>query len=1104
MKRKSNGQDAGPSGSKKAKPELQSDSEDDDNNLSQSSDIVSTTKQNEAEYGIVENISLKNFMCHTKLDFTFGPQVNFVIGRNGSGKSAILSGLVVGLGAKSSATNRGSSIKNFIKNGKSSAQVRVTLRNHKGPDAYKHEAYGDSIIVERTIQASGGSSYSLKSKSGKEVSKKREELTRILDQFNIQVENPVAILNQDTSRNFLNSKSPNDKYKFFLRATQLEQMKYDYASANELKSISQNIVESKKKSLPQLEDELSKCKERYDACEALTGMKKKIEGLHNQLAWAMVNEKREVRDIKEKEHKTAEARLPKFVAAVQKAQEVVDEHSTCYKEITEQLQAISGEVTEYKPEHDRANAELKEAKKACQAVNYEPKKLQSKITTVGRDLQETLDRIHTLQSSVSDINTEKAVRERKIEELTGQMAILEAQKSTKEHEVRQYLGAITRYKEESYGKKRQERDLQNNIEQKKRFLKDLEASSKDRLKRFGTWMPDLQNLINQAHQQGRFHKKPIGPLGACMQLRNQDYALAIECCLKNLMKSFCVHDHHDNQVLEGIFKRACPPGQTPTTIVGAFKQNVYDVSQNRARHDQYDTVLDVLEIEDPVIINTLIDQRTIECVMIIPSSEIARKTMMYNPPHNCKEVFTIEGDQVLSKPSFRYYSSDQKNSKYLKASVEDEIRETKQELEVNTQEMKQLNQENRNLTVQMNNQEKEKRRSETEIMKIRDQLQKIQAEKEELELQEDPEPEDVFVLQEDVARYKNKMAELQELLEAANERKLATDKVRREAEQRFQAINDKITEIHTKVEKLKEDHDTASANKEKAKHDKKHYEGKLKEHQAKIKDCLAEYDAHKKHVEESEAKARQVSEEVRVKRKPQNIQSEISQIERRIALEERSKGSYDEITRAYHEKKQSLERIRLEVEQQENFLKKLDKLMMNRKAHYNEFRQFIALRTKYSFNQYLQEREFAGKLRFDHRKEMIVMHVQPASRAGEQQRALSEVKDTKELSGGERSFSTVCFMLSLWQAMESPFRCLDEFDVFMDAINRQISMNMMLGMAKQNLDKQFIFLTPQDMSKLKVCPELRIFRMPDPDRGSGTLNFRPITETANNDEDEEQ
>ena len=40
-------------------------------------------------------------------------------------------------------------------------------------------------------------------------------------------------------------------------------------------------------------------------------------------------------------------------------------------------------------------------------------------------------------------------------------------------------------------------------------------------------------------------------------------------------------------------------------------------------------------------------------------------------------------------------------------------------------------------------------------------------------------------------------------------------------------------------------------------------------------------------------------------------------------------------------------------------------------------------------------------------------------------------KNTKSLSGGERSYATVCFIMSLWEAMEAPFRCLDEFDVFM-------------------------------------------------------------------------
>lgn len=48
--------------------------------------------------------------------------------------------------------------------------------------------------------------------------------------------------------------------------------------------------------------------------------------------------------------------------------------------------------------------------------------------------------------------------------------------------------------------------------------------------------------------------------------------------------------------------------------------------------------------------------------------------------------------------------------------------------------------------------------------------------------------------------------------------------------------------------------------------------------------------------------------------------------------------------------------------------------------------------------------------------------------------------------------------------MECPFRCLDEFDVFMDLVNRKISMQLMLEMGQNMQGKQFIFLTPQDMT----------------------------------------
>ena len=87
--------------------------------------------------------------------------------------------------------------------------------------------------------------------------------------------------------------------------------------------------------------------------------------------------------------------------------------------------------------------------------------------------------------------------------------------------------------------------------------------------------------------------------------------------------------------------------------------------------------------------------------------------------------------------------------------------------------------------------------------------------------------------------------------------------------------------------------------------------------------------------------------------------------------------------------------------------------------------------------------------------------------------ARAKDKDPKALSGGEKSFSTICLLLALWESIGCPIRCLgtfhsrrvyfavfiftfswfldahhllpDEFDVFMDAVNRRISMKMMVS-----------------------------------------------------------
>jgi chromosome segregation ATPase len=161
------------------------------------------------------------------------------------------------------------------------------------------------------------------------------------------------------------------------------------------------------------------------------------------------------------------------------------------------------------------------------------------------------------------------------------------------------------------------------------------------------------------------------------------------------------------------------------------------------------------------------------------------------------------------------------------------------------------------------------------------------------------------------------------------------------------------------------------------------------------------------------------------------------------------------------------------VDKQEKLIHKLFKAARHRSQQYKNLLHSTAKLTSSCFTSFLESRNYTGETIFDHQEGTLSLEITP--------RADEVHKDTRSLSGGERSFSTVCFMLALWEVVEMPLRCLDEFDVFMDHVTRRTAMNLVLEVAREK-KKQYIFLTPQDLSFLKITEDMRILRMPQPKR----------------------
>lgn len=70
-------------------------------------------------------------------------------------------------------------------------------------------------------------------------------------------------------------------------------------------------------------------------------------------------------------------------------------------------------------------------------------------------------------------------------------------------------------------------------------------------------------------------------------------------------------------------------------------------------------------------------------------------------------------------------------------------------------------------------------------------------------------------------------------------------------------------------------------------------------------------------------------------------------------------------------------------------------------------------------------RDIDGTLQFDNDSSTLDIHVVPRDKD-----CATAVSKTTNLSGGERSYTTVAFLLSLWSCVDHPFYFLDEYDVF--------------------------------------------------------------------------
>jgi structural maintenance of chromosomes protein 6 len=1001
-----------------------------------------------AENGILESITCINFMCHTRLHCDLGPLLNFIVGENGSGKSAILTAITLCLGGKASSTNRGGSLKSFVKEGQDQGVLTVKIKN-KGLDSYRHDVYGDSIIVERNFSRSGSTGFKVKSVTGRIISNKRSEVEEIVEYYCLQVDNPLNVLSQDNARQFLNAASASMKYKFFIQGVQLEQLDKDYQLVKE-------FLDANEQKLPEQEERVQGAKRAFDSAEKLLKsiennqeLRRKKRHYTNQLAWAQVVEQERLLTERENKILQTDTRIAEQEHAVEERTQALEESDKRTRTAEEAFAVVERDEVTHQEAVDAARNAFEAVKKELEGIRRDERDIHSSLKGADDQVKQLRQKIASERKRLDDASgdAQKAVKDRH-----------SAAQAQEEDVSRQLDTAVARLPELDQllaSAKEAEAALKPELVRKRGEIQALRQKitslQQDRGSPYDAFDSRVLTLLKMIANDRGFEEQPIGPIGTHIKVLKPAWSNYLERTLGHILDGFVVTGVRDQRRLQTMMNRL----KMPSTIYISSRQRIN--TAHKEPDPNFDTILRILAIDDDLVRNTLIINNHIEQVLLIEERTRAEDVMFSGAaPRNVAACLTFHdgkrgqalrltnkgGDNIATTPVIPIHQRPK-----LKSDVGTQLLVQQELLGQLEADFVSLEGEQRRLLQTAKKAMADTAANQKEIGRLRQQRRQIEG--------------TITKIAEELDKFENadgRLRQLEEELPRALSRKDLFGNQFGEMHVRMEKVNDHAEELRTKLQEEKRSLQDWEARRNKA-------TDKLQAlREARHIDLVSKNEAFEeldrcrddKRVaeEKRERQARRVSEFIEAASKVTpdrvhiseeetyaTVEKKLEAITRQLEARNKRLGMTDEQVHAkVVETKQRYETLLQVFEGSSEQISTMKKTLQSRLHKWRLFQRYISAGARTNFIYLLSERGFRGKLLLDHKSKKLQVQVEP-----DETRRKASGRDTKTLSGGEKSFSSICLLLAIWEAMGSPLRCLDEFDVFMDNVNRAISTEMLVG-----------------------------------------------------------
>ncbi|CAB4257268.1 similar to Saccharomyces cerevisiae YLR383W SMC6 Protein involved in structural maintenance of chromosomes [Maudiozyma barnettii] len=1053
--------------------------------MTQYSKITQSTDEDvpdEPVPGYIQKVKLRNFMSHENFELELGPQLNFIVGNNGSGKSAILTAITIGLGGKTSDTNRGTKLTDLIREGTASAKITLHLDN-SGMGSYEHEKFGDTIIIERTIRRDSSNVFSVKTENGTEVGSKKKDVQVIIDFFSIPISNPMCFLSQDAARRFLTASTSQDKYHHFMKGTLLEDTFLNLKEANSIISNTQENMRLRMESLMNLKQEYKDARKLARQFNQTTNLNER-----KMLLYAKVLSLDIEANTKSSQHLTSgieedEKSIKKCVEKIKSRENDISRFTTdqtlTEQKIEEQMLIISQKEGEFRMKSE-------DVKEYRNKFNIED----GNIKEAGRNIADCKDKIRHLSKKI-------AMFENKLsEEMGGDRDDMKQQLKQLEIDIqddRNNIDVFTttsrdlRSNEDAICNQRRTElaGLEENIRSKSIEFAKVKTGNNNFLFNFDRNINRLLDEINRARNQ--FSTMPIGPLGKYVSVKSEynQWTRNIQKFLSSTVSSIVVSNLNDDRLLRNLMRK-CGIRNIGVLI---YKIKKFDTSSFLIR-SQFPTVYDALTFDTPEVECLFIDVTFLEKVVLVEDYKSARQFLRGNPgkirlalslrDHN--SGYQLRGANQLDSVTY-----DSQIKMKVGSSNEDNLAYLIQSINEDKSEMERIK---GNYETLLHGKRAEIRKAEENIkslakdLKIKnDQITQLSIKVNAVvdtglltSMNEEKQNQEKAIVV-----YENSIKELQSRLDKITEEVVPVKEIYDAAKKDLREANNILDELKTSINRRTD-------KLEKYKADIKKYGYQKEKYSDRIASLRQNNELLLEGIEKQRLNLQQVCsiEKLESENLPNDkdeLKQEMDKINRDIKRAENSIGvSQERVVELFNESRTKYKEAHRKLTIIETTLEKLHESVKTRVFNYKSNLNETCLSATLDFISSLKLRKLTGKLVFIKDQRSLEIYVSTPGDATE--------RSVDTLSGGEKSYSQMALLLATWKPMRSRIIALDEFDVYMDQVNRKVGTGLIVNKLKDNLRTQTIIITPQDIGKITDINDtsVRIHKIKDPKRQNNSDN----------------